>query len=361
MSEIDIRLELEFGASAARAFTLEVNTRLPGRGISAIYGASGSGKTTLLRCIAGLEQARGDLVVNGTTWQNDTTYLPVHQRPLGYVFQDANLFAHLTVQGNLDYALKRRTEPETPDQFQHVLEVLGIGQLLGQPAAALSGGEQQRVAIARALLIQPRLLLMDEPLASLDTARKQEILPYLEAVHAEFELPILYVSHAVEEVSRLADHIVVLDEGKVAAAGPAAELLAAIGNPLDAGDDTGVIIGASVVERDADWHLIKAQFSGGSLWLSDNGEAVGASIRIRILARDVSLALAEHTDTSILNRLPATVTDIQTAAEQATALVQLAAGDERLLARLTRRSLSHLGVQKGAQVWVQVKSAAVMH
>ncbi len=361
MSSIRAAFNLGFASNGARAFSMDIDISVPGAGITAVFGPSGSGKTTLLRCIAGLNRASGIVNVNGAVWQDENVFIPTHRRPLGYVFQDANLFSHLTVRGNLNYACKRAQAPVAANRHDRILEVLGIENLLDQPATSLSGGEQQRVAIARALLINPELLLMDEPLASLDIARRQEILPYLEAMHGEFKLPVLYVSHAVDEVSRLADHVVVLEEGRVTAAGEVVELMAHLNTPLQSADDAGVIVNARVAERDDQWHLIRAEFPGGEIWLTDNGEAVGADVRVRIMARDVSLAASEHSDTSILNRLPARVSGIAEHPDGPTCLVQLAIGNEHLLARITRRSVAHLQLEVGAEVWVQVKSAAVAH
>ncbi len=361
MSNIHAAFNLNFANTGTRAFGMAIDITVPGTGITAIFGPSGSGKTTLLRCIAGLYRATGTVNVNGTVWQDEGVFIPTHRRPLGYVFQDANLFSHLNVRGNLAYASKRAQSPVTASRHARILEVLGIENLLDQPATSLSGGEQQRVAIARALLINPELLLMDEPLASLDIARRQEILPYLEAMHAEFNLPVLYVSHAVDEVSRLADHVVVLEAGRVTAEGEVVELLAHLNTPLQSADDAGVIVNARITERDEKWHLIRAEFAGGAIWLTDNGEAVGTDVRIRIMARDVSLAASEHADTSILNRLPARVSGIREDPHGPTCLVQLAIGNEHLLARVTRRSVAHLNLEVGTTVWVQVKSAAVAH
>ncbi|MBS3934962.1 MAG: molybdenum ABC transporter ATP-binding protein, partial [Sulfuritalea sp.] len=207
-------------------FTLAVDLTLPGRGVTALFGHSGSGKTTLLRCIAGLERAQGRLTVNGETWQDDASFLPTHRRALGYVFQEASLFSHLTVRGNLDYGMKRCPRRPAAAEFEKTVDLLGIGALLERKPERLSGGERQRVAIARALLTLPRLLLMDEPLASLDPARKNEIIPYLERLHGALEIPVLYVSHATDEVARLADHIVVMADGRALASGPLGATLA---------------------------------------------------------------------------------------------------------------------------------------
>ena len=226
---------------AYSGFTLDVDLDLPGRGVTALFGHSGSGKTALLRCIAGLERANsGFLAVNGRVWQDDSqrVYLPTYQRPLGYVFQEASLFPHLNVRRNLEYGMKRVPASERRASLEQAISLLGIGNLLTQLPDTLSGGERQRVAIARALAVSPQLLLMDEPLAALDQARKQEILPYLEQLHGELNIPILYVSHAADEVARLADHIVVMEAGKVLANGPLSDTLSRLDLPLRLGGKT---------------------------------------------------------------------------------------------------------------------------
>jgi molybdate transport system ATP-binding protein len=221
MAGIEARFRIDWPG-----FVLDVDLSLPGRGVTALFGHSGSGKTTLLRCIAGLERAPlGRLAVDGEVWQDASQWLPPHKRPIGYVFQEASLFAHLTVMGNLHYGLKRlRCAPRI--SLDQAIELLGIGHLLDRKPDTLSGGERQRVGIARALAVSPRLLLMDEPLAALDLKRKQEILPYLERLHDELEIPVLYVSHSPDEVTRLADHLVAMEGGRVVAYGPLADTLA---------------------------------------------------------------------------------------------------------------------------------------
>jgi molybdate transport system ATP-binding protein len=340
-------------------FTLNVDLDLPGRGVTALFGRSGCGKTTLLRCIAGLERGAGKLAVHGEQWQDTNTFVPTHRRPLGYVFQDARLFAHLDVARNLDYGMRRVTGADF-SRFDPVVELLGLGPLLERLPEHLSGGEQQRVAIARALLTAPRLLLMDEPLASLDLARKQEILPYLERLRDELEIPVIYVSHAAEEVARLADHIVVLENGRAVAQGPLAEILARIDLPIKLGEDAGAVFAATVAERDAEWHLARVEFDGGELWVKDSGVPVGRRVRVRILARDVSIANSRHDDVSIMNLLPATVIAHAGEDHPSAVLVQLRIGATTLLARLTRRSAQRLDLAPGRKVWVQIKAVALI-
>ncbi len=341
-------------------FTLDVNLVLPGRGITVLFGHSGSGKTTLLRAIAGLERVpQGRLVVAGAVWQDMNHWIPTHRRPIGYVFQEASLFPHLTVMGNLRYGMKRNGLVQRIS-LEHVIELLGIGHLLDRKPARLSGGERQRVGIARALAVSPQLLLMDEPLAALDFRRKQEIFPYLERLHGELEIPVLYVSHAPEEVARLADHLVIMEQGRALASGPLTETLARLDLPIHLGEEAGVVLETVVLEQDRAWHLARVDCAGGGLWVRDRGLMVGERVRVRILARDVSIALAQISNTSIINTLPARVTDLVDEPHPALCLVRLDAGGTPLLARLTRRSASVLQLAPGLDVWAQIKAVALI-
>ena len=367
-------------------FVLDVDLALPAKGVTVLYGRSGSGKTTLLRCLAGLVHAPGGtLRVGGDQWQGDEVFLPTHKRPIGYVFQEPSLFEHLTVAGNLSYAQKRvdlADSSRSALSSEEVIALLGIENLLQRKPNQLSGGEKQRVAIARALFSQPELLLMDEPLASLDTQRKREILPYLEKLRHELEIPIIYVTHSIDELSRLADWVVVLDKGRVVADGSLADVLTALDSPLQL-DDAGVVLETTILSREAQWALMRVGFSGGELLLADNGRAEGETLRVRVDARDVSLTLSQHTDTSILNALPATVIEISACLSQGAVLVKLGLGhqsiaaldeskvideqseasrdsSEMLLSRITRRSADYLELAVGSQVWAQIKSVAVL-
>jgi molybdate transport system ATP-binding protein len=342
-------------------FSLDVDLDLPGRGVTALFGHSGSGKTTLLRAIAGLERvAGGRLAVNGETWQDETMFRPTHQRPLGYVFQEASLFPHLSVQANLEYGQKRVPAAQRRVSLEQAVGMLDIGRLLDRKPARLSGGERQRVGIARALATSPRLLLMDEPLAALDHKLKQEILPYLERLHDELDIPVLYVSHAPDEVARLADHIIVMADGRAVATGSLTDTLARLDLPIKLGEDAGVVLDAVVVERDSEWHLAHMAFAGGRLWVRDHGLPLGHAARVRILARDVSLARAPTTGTSILNTLPAVVVDSVDDAHPALTLVKLRVGESYLLARLTRRSAHALELEPGQSVYAQIKAVALI-
>jgi molybdate transport system ATP-binding protein len=344
-------------------FTLTVDAELPGQGITAVFGPSGAGKTTLLRAIAGLDrQATGRLSVGGRIWQDSERglFLPAHRRPVGYVFQEADLFAHLNVRANLLFGARRAKVADLPRKLAEVADLLGLGTLLGRRPGTLSGGERRRAAIARALLVDPAVLLLDEPLAGVDAARRDEILPWLERLHRASRVPILYVSHSLDEVARLADHLVVLDRGRVTAAGPLGPPLATLEPPLPVGDEAGVVLEAVIAARDARWHLCRADVAGGSLWLRDQGRPVGAAARVRVLARDVSLALQPAAESSILNVLPAVVDAVAEEAHPALALVRVRIGPGVLLARVTRRSVAALQLVPGRAVWAQVKSAAIL-
>lgn len=344
-------------------FSLDVDLQLPGRGISALFGHSGSGKTSLLRCVAGLDRAcSGYLQVNGDTWQDSARgiWMPAHQRPVGYVFQDANLFPHLSVRRNLEFGLKRIAKAERRVPFEQAVELLGIGHLLERLPDRLSGGERQRVGMARALLTSPRLLLMDEPLAALDLKRKREVLPYLERLHDELDIPILYVSHAPDEVARLADHLVVLDEGRVTASGPLKETLIRSDLPFIFEDDAEAVIDGRVYGYDNAYGLLELQLpdSEARLLLTHTAVPERKAVRVKIKARDVSLALQRAEDSSLLNLLPAQAESWQELSAQV--LLTLRIGEQRLLARITRYSFDQLGIHAGQTLWAQIKSVSLL-
>ncbi|MBW0147696.1 molybdenum ABC transporter ATP-binding protein [Marinobacter arenosus] len=342
-------------------FELDVDLELPGTGLTALFGHSGCGKTTLLRCIAGLQSAEGSVIVNGDAWQSKTALRPVHQRPLAYVFQETSLFPHLNVRRNLSYGYRRIPAARRRIGFDDAVQWLGLSHLLDRMPAGLSGGERQRVAIARALLTSPELLLMDEPLSALDRTSKQEIMPYLETLRDKLAIPILYVSHSTAEVARLADHIVMMDRGRILAEGPLQETLARTSQPFGLEQDAGVIIDARIGERDDQWHLCRADFAGGHLWLrAEDNLAIGRAIRLQILARDISLALAEQTEQSIQNLVPAVIDEVASELSPGTSMVRLLAGQTPFLARLTSRAVHTLRLEPGQNVWMQVKSVAIV-
>jgi molybdate transport system ATP-binding protein len=361
---IDLQVKLR-----RAAFQMDVNVQLPAEGISAIFGVSGSGKTSLLRVVAGLESNQeGRIQVGAHIWQDtqQKICLPTWQRPLGYVFQESSLLPHLDVQQNLNFGLKRAfkssgsTHSNAAKSLQASIEVLGIEAFLKRMPDQLSGGERQRVAIARAIAIQPQLLLMDEPLASLDAARRQEIFPWLARLRDELKMPMLYVTHSSEEVTRLADHLLVLDQGQVKAQGPVSAVLTQVVNPVVVGEDAGALIEGRIGQVDVQWHLSRVDFEGGSVWMRDVGLPVGKAVRIRILARDVSLATSEPQNTSIQNQLRCSIQSITADAHPSQFMVVLKCGTEDVLARVTKRAADELGLQVGQSLWAQVKSVALV-
>ena len=354
---------------ARSAFELKLKLQLPARGITAIFGPSGSGKTTLLRAVAGLEKnPQGLIQIGENIWQDTKQgiYIPTWQRPLGYVFQESSLLPHLSAAENLNFGLKRvlksaNSAPTAANKaLQASIELLGIGGLLQRMPDELSGGERQRVAIARAIAMQPQLLLMDEPLASLDAARRQEIFPWLARLRDELKMPMLYVTHSAEEVTRLADHLVVLDQGHVKAQGSVSAVLTQVVNPVVVGEDAGALIAGCIGAVDAQWHLSRVDFDGGCIWMRDAGLPVGKAVRIRILARDVSLAISEPTNTSIQNQLRGSIQSITPDAHPSQVMVVLKCGADEVLARVTKRAVDELSLQVGQSVWAQVKSVALV-
>ena len=362
---LQLSLHLQRGA-----FSLKVDMALPGSGVTALFGPSGSGKTTCLRAIAGLERAaaKGEgsvnnfVAINGEIWQDDANrvFLPTHQRALGFVFQEASLFPHLSVAQNLSFGQSRVPTGQRRVSLEQAIELLGIGPLLARAPDTLSGGERQRVSIARALATSPRLLLMDEPLAALDAKRKAEIFPYLEALHRELHIPVLYVSHAIDEVARLADHLVLIEAGQVIATGETAALMTRLDLPLTQGDGAGAIIAATVLSHDPQYVVTVAQFAGGDLRIPQQHHAQpGDLVRIRVQARDVSLTLTRQTGTSIQNILPVRITAMSPESP-GQVMVQLDAAGTALLARVTALSAHSLGLQVGQLLFAQVKGVAIL-
>ena len=321
-------------------FSLHIDTAIPSTGVTGIFGPSGCGKTTLLRCIAGLEKT------------DDST--PAHERAIGFVFQQPQLFAHLNVRGNIEYG-SRRCGRQTVD-IEEVIALLDLGTLLERRVDSLSGGETQRVAIARALCRSPAMVLMDEPLSAVDAQRKDRLLPYLDRVRAELDVPVLYVSHNIDEICRLCDHLLVVDQGRVVAEGALQEVLARLDVPQLGGANTGVMIETEQSAYDASCELTTLKFSGGELLVP--GRVAETQRRVRVRASDVSLARERPGASSILNILPAAIIDI--AAESvATALVKLRIGDDVVIARVTTRSVGQLKLQVGDELFAQIKSVTV--
>ncbi len=351
---------------ALGAFALDIAFEAPMRGITALFGPSGCGKTTVLRCMAGLHMlADGHLSVGGEVWQAGAAFRPPYERAAGYVFQEASLFPHLSVRRNLLYGQRRalRRGASEAIRFDEVVALLGIEALLERAPLRLSGGERQRVAVGRALLSQPRLLLMDEPLAGLDRFSKDDILPYLEALHAALAIPILYVSHDLAEVERLADHLVLMNAGRAIACGPLQDLQADPELPIARLPEASVALNATVTGYDPDYGLATLAVDGGTIVVPGEYGAPGTARRMRVRASDVSLARAPSTASTILNILPARVlaAEAQDAA-QINVVVRLGAAGQgaRLLARVTRKSWVTLGLRPGDPVHAQVKSIALV-
>ena len=343
-------------------FALTLDLQLPSSGISVLFGASGSGKTSILRCLAGLERHPGLIKVNGEEWQNHHTFLPANKRAIGYVFQEANLFDHLTAHQNMLFAYSRvkKAKQEIKLQAEQVIELLDIKHLLNRRVNKLSGGESQRIAIARALLSQPKLLLMDEPLSALDHQLKAEIMPYLIRLHQELALPIIYVSHDLDEVTHLADHLVLLKKGQVLAQGALEQLMAKPELFHHFGERSGAVIQGKIIEHDSEYQLSKLDLAGNQLWLPLAQHQIGAQVRCRILARDISLCLIKPEKTSILNLLPVTIKQINAGSHPGERLLHLNCNGTHLLAKVTQRSVSQLKLKVGSECWAQLKSVSLL-
>tara|TARA_A100001011_G_C14306945_1_gene843597 strand:- start:2363 stop:3427 length:1065 start_codon:yes stop_codon:yes gene_type:complete len=340
-------------------FSLGVDIAIPESGITGLFGPSGCGKTTLLRAIAGLDHfPKGHLRIGDQIWQDTATFIPTHKRMVGYIFQKSNLFTHLTVKNNLNYGLSRVPKGHGLSMGT-IIDLLGISGLMDQYPATLSGGEQQRVAIARAILASPRLLLMDEPLASLDLDRKLEIIPYIEVLNRDLRMPIIYVSHDRDEIARLADHLLLMDDGKIISSGPIADVLTRVELPLAQGAEAESIIRAKVRDYDSKYQLTILESSFGRVLVPGKKLEVGRDVRLRIPARDVSLTLAHQTDTSILNIFSTTVDQVF-GENTPEVMVKVKTGDTAILARITRRSADNLKLKPGMKIFAQTKSVAVL-
>ncbi|TXR51186.1 molybdenum ABC transporter ATP-binding protein [Phyllobacterium endophyticum] len=342
-------------------FALDV-TFTSGRGVTALFGRSGSGKTSIIRVIAGLARPeKGMLVFDGDTLvdTNRGIFVPKHMRRFGYIFQEGRLFPHLTVQQNLNYGRWFNRKPKESDELAKIVELLGIGPLLERRPGKLSGGEKQRVAIGRALLSSPRLLLMDEPLAALDEARKAEVLPYLEVLRDEMKLPIIYVSHSVSEVARLADRVIVIDDGRVAMAGAASEVLS---QPLIsvAGDrrEAGTLVEGKVLNYDAKHKLVTVGLKKSSIQIAGTEVAIGKDVRVHILARDVILSTVRPEQLSALNILAGSITAVR-GDDAGTVDIHVDCGGTPILARITELSYERLALQQGMPVFAIIKTVAL--
>ena len=361
----DHTIRAEFKGTIGK-FSLDAGFTSPAKGVTALFGPSGCGKTTVLRCIAGLLRVSdGVCEIDGDRWQDRYgTFLPTHRRPLGYVFQEASLFAHLTVRRNLLFGAPRQDGGAAREAiaFDEVVDLLGVTALLDRSPRNLSGGERQRVAIGRALLSQPKLLLMDEPLSALDRATKNEILPFLERLRDRLSLPIIYVTHDIAEVERLADQIVLMENGRVLAAGPLDVLQSDPSLPLAVGRDAAVSLDSVIEAHDSRYGLLTLAVRGGRFLVPAPPAPIGGRRRIRVVAGDISLAREPPGPSSILNILPARIVAVRPVDLNAiVAVVALGADGSgaRLLSRLTRKSWDQLGLAEGVDVYAQVKAVAL--
>jgi molybdate transport system ATP-binding protein len=342
-------------------FTLDVELESAG-GVTALFGRSGSGKTSIINVIAGLlRPARGRVELNGALLFDSARgiNLPAERRRIGYVFQDARLFPHLSVRQNLRYGAFFNRGAGAAVDAGPVIRLLGLETLLERRPGALSGGEKQRVAIGRALLASPRILLLDEPLAALDLQRKGEVLGYIERLREELDIPIVYVSHAIEEVVRIADRVALVSEGRVLASGAPDEIMSRLDlRPATGRYEAGAVIETRVLAYDAHDDVTTLGFSGGRLLATNLDALIGEPVRVRVRARDVSLALRAPQDTSILNVLAGRIVEI-VEGPGAAADVRLAVGEATLLARVTRRSAERLGLRPGLEVYAMVKAISL--
>lgn len=347
-------------------FRLNASFSAPATGVTAIFGPSGCGKTTVVRCIAGLHHLPGSFcAIDGEVWQDQTTFRKTYQRPIGYVFQEPSLFSHLSVKQNLLYGAPRHTKSQRSDviAFDETVELLGLAKRLERSPHNLSGGERQRVAIGRALLSQPKLLLMDEPLSALDRTTKAEILPFLERLHERLSLPVIYISHNMAEIERLADHLVLMQHGRVAGAGPLLVVQSDPSLPLASTREAAVSLDARVEAYDPTDGILTLQVEGGRLLVPAPSFTVGKRQRLRISASDVSLARSAPEASSILNILPARVVS-KSLLGPGEVNVVLALGTDgrgvRLLARITLRSWDLLGLAEGMDIFAQVKGVSLV-
>jgi molybdate transport system ATP-binding protein len=346
-------------------FALDAGFTAPAKGVTALFGPSGCGKTTVLRCLAGLLRINGVCEIDGEVWQDESgAFLPTYKRPLGYVFQEASLFQHLSVRRNLLFGAPRHNSDGTKGGivFDEVVELLGITRLLDRSPRNLSGGERQRVAIGRALLSQPKLLLMDEPLSALDRATKNEILPFLERLRDHLNLPVVYITHDIAEVERLADQMVLMDKGHVIGAGPLEDLQSDPSLPLAAARDAAVSFEGVVQSSEEAYGLVTLKVRGGVLTAPASPGPVGERRRIRVIASDVSLTREAPGPSSILNVLPARIVSMKPL-DTNEVVVVVALGDDgsgaRLLSRMMRKSWGELGLAEGVNVYAQVKAVAL--
>lgn len=358
-----MQIEADINLTRANGFAVEASLKIADAGVTALYGPSGSGKSTILRLIAGLERGGKDdriiIKAGDDIWHDNERFVPVHRRGIGFVFQQHQLFPHLTVRGNLDYAIKRRHTDNGIDLAQ-ISDWLALESLMSKPIQQLSGGEAQRASIARVLLSGARCILMDEPLGSIDQMARARILPYLDRLHRNLQLPFVYVSHSLEEINYLADQLYLLDAGRIKASGSIFQLGSSLELNRGAGEDAAAVVECVLAGHEADYNLTQLEFEGARLFVTTRHRQPGSVLRVRIPARDVSIALSPPERTSILNVIQTTVEEIETPSLNPGVLVRLAIGRQHILARITRKSLDKLDLKKGQQVYAQIKSVALL-
>ena len=352
-------MDLSFDLSSRfDEFTLAAQAEVGLDGVTALFGPSGSGKTSILSAIAGFRPGSGSVSVAGKVWQSARVHLPPHRRPVGMIFQDGRLFEHLTVSGNLAYA-SRRADRNGPEILRDdVIGWLGLAELLHRNPASLSGGERQRVAIGRSLLTRPRLLLMDEPLAALDRARKAAILPIVEGLPRRFGTPVLYVSHQLDEIVQIASAMIAIRDGRILGHGPVQAMIETMDPAITGRFEAGALVHGKVVETRHDFAMSAMEIAGARLWLPTVGNLdLGDAVRVRIRARDVSLALSRVEGLSIRNQIPVTVVGVETDGSPF-AEVRLDCGGQALRARISRLAVDELALEPGQQVMALIKSVA---
>ena len=345
-------------------FNLDVELTLPARGVAVVFGPSGSGKTTLLRCLSGLEKApSGYMKIADQVWQDEETFIPIQERKIGLVFQESRLFPHLSIQDNLLYGYQRTQPAERNLQLDEVAQVLNLKALLKRRPEKLSGGEQQRVAIGRALLTSPKLLLMDEPLASLDMQIKAEIIPFIKRIESEFKTPIVYVTHSMNELLQLVDTMVILKSGKVENIGSVEEVFSDVQSREALGSEKlGAVLETLVLEHDEEFGLTRLDFMGQVLHIPRQNIPVGEILRVHIHSRDVSLSTASPAGaTSVLNILRAKVEKVGVIDLNGYSVdIELDAG-RPILATITRKSLANLNLKPGQPIYVHIKAIKMVH
>jgi len=358
---LEVALRHRYGRAG---FAIDAGFTAPEAGVTAIFGPSGCGKSTILAAVAGLLRPDAGRVALAGKPLLDTAlsvFIPPERRRFAMVFQEARLFPHLSVATNLRYGLRRAPPEATGPGFEEVVALLGLGDLLTRRPSRLSGGERQRVALGRALLARPRLLLMDEPLAALDAARRAEVLPFLARLRDAAAIPILYITHALDEVDALADQLVLLAEGRVLAAGPVEALAARTDLPLAARRDAGALLSCRIAAHDAERGLTRLDFPGGQFAVPLRAEPIGSQARIRLRARDVAVATEPPRGISTQNVLAAQLVSVDAAAASPEVFLQLALGPSIILARVTRDSIARLGLRPGLSVWAVIKAVTFDH